>query len=48
LRTHANIEKARRVLGYEPRTGLREGLEAEVEWYRAKVLPHVKRGSGLL
>jgi nucleoside-diphosphate-sugar epimerase len=48
LRTHANIEKARRVLGYEPKMGLMEGLKAEVEWYKAGVLPHLKQGSGLL
>jgi len=33
LRTAASIDKARRLLGYEPRTGLREGLEAEVAWF---------------
>ena len=32
--THANIEKARRVLGYDPATTPREGLERTVEWYR--------------
>ena len=32
LRTHANIEKARRLLGYEPATSLEEGLRAEVRW----------------
>jgi UDP-glucuronate 4-epimerase len=38
LKTHANIEKARRVLGYNPTTSTREGLAAEVEWYRRQVL----------
>lgn len=38
LKTHANIEKARRVLGYHPTTSAREGLAAEVEWYRQQVL----------
>jgi UDP-glucuronate 4-epimerase len=47
LKTHANIEKARRVLGYEPKVQLREGLRAEVEWYREKILPRQQR-SGLL
>lgn len=37
LKTHANIEKARRVLGYNPTTSAREGLAAEVEWYRRQV-----------
>jgi nucleoside-diphosphate-sugar epimerase len=35
LRTHANIEKARRLLGYEPSTSLEEGLRAEVAWMEA-------------
>jgi len=34
LKTHANIEKARRLLGYDPTTTLREGVEKAVEWYR--------------
>ncbi|HOE65288.1 MAG TPA: NAD-dependent epimerase/dehydratase family protein [Candidatus Hydrogenedentes bacterium] len=38
LKTHANIEKARRVLGYAPVTTLREGLEKEVAWYRQRIL----------
>lgn len=41
LRTHANIEKARSLLGYNPTTGLREGLEKEVEWYRHHILAKV-------
>jgi len=32
-RTCANIGKARRLLGYEPRTTLEEGLAAEVAWF---------------
>ncbi len=38
LRTQANIAKARRVLGYNPSTRAREGLEKEVEWYRENIL----------
>ena len=34
LRTHATIDKARRLLGYGPRTSPREGLAQEVAWYR--------------
>ena len=34
LKTHANIEKARRLLGYNPTTTLREGVEKAVAWYR--------------
>jgi len=33
-RTKANIDKARRLLGYNPQTGLKEGLEAQVAWFR--------------
>ena len=38
LKTHANIEKARRILGYNPTTTPREGLEQAVRWYRMNVL----------
>ncbi len=34
LITCADVSKARRELGYEPRTGLREGLERFLAWYR--------------
>jgi UDP-glucuronate 4-epimerase len=37
LKTHANIAKARRMLGYNPTTSAREGLAAEVEWYQQRV-----------
>lgn len=33
-RTKANIDKARRILNYNPQTSLKEGLEAQVDWYR--------------
>ena len=33
-RTWADIERARELLGYDPRTSLEEGLEAFVRWYR--------------
>lgn len=33
--TAANIEKARRLLGYQPVTPVREGLAAEVAWLRS-------------
>lgn len=35
--THANIDKIRRVLGWEPKTSLREGLERTVKWYMDEV-----------
>jgi UDP-glucuronate 4-epimerase len=37
VRTQANIEKARRVLVYNPTTTPREGLEEEVKWYRQHI-----------
>ena len=33
-RTWADIGKARRLLGYEPKTPFQEGLNGFVEWYR--------------
>ncbi len=41
LKTHANIEKARRLLGYEPKTAPREGLARQIAWYRDEVLGRV-------
>jgi UDP-N-acetylglucosamine/UDP-N-acetylgalactosamine 4-epimerase len=35
--SHASIEKARSVLGYEPSHSFRQGLEDAVEWYWNKV-----------
>jgi UDP-glucuronate 4-epimerase len=34
LRTKAVIDKARRLLGYNPKTSLYEGLKAQVQWYQ--------------
>jgi len=36
-RTVADVSKARRLLGYEPRMGIDEGLARFVEWYRERV-----------
>lgn len=33
--TSANIEKAQRMLGYEPKTSIAEGVPRFVEWYRS-------------
>ncbi len=38
LRTHADITKARRVLGYTPKTAPEEGLRKEVAWYKDRIL----------
>ncbi|WP_272023375.1 NAD-dependent epimerase/dehydratase family protein [Olleya namhaensis] len=35
LRTKANIDKARKLLNYNPQTTLLEGVKAQVEWYKA-------------
>lgn len=37
LQTHADIGKARQILGYRPATMPQEGLAREVDWYREKV-----------
>jgi len=39
LHTWANIDKARRELGFCPRTNLRTGLQKEWEWIRALYVP---------
>ncbi len=35
--THADISKARRLLGYEPKSSLEEGLPRFVDWFRREV-----------
>jgi nucleoside-diphosphate-sugar epimerase len=37
LQTRANIEKAGRILGYEPSTSMRQGLEKHVAWCRQRL-----------
>jgi nucleoside-diphosphate-sugar epimerase len=39
LRTHADIGKARRLLGYAPATAPEEGLRRTVAWFRDELLP---------
>ncbi len=34
LRTKANINKARKILNYNPTTKLRDGLQAQLNWYK--------------
>lgn len=36
--TYANVEKARKMLDYNPRTSVEEGMRLFVAWYRAEVL----------
>ncbi len=40
-----DIQKARRLLGYEPLMGFREGLEATVAWFRERWQPSQSTGS---
>jgi UDP-glucuronate 4-epimerase len=37
--TYADIEKAKRILGFSPKTGLREGLTKFVTWFKE----HIKK-----
>ena len=32
--THADVSKARELIGYEPETSIREGVSRFVDWYR--------------
>jgi len=34
LRTKANIEKIKRVLSYQPKVSLSQGLEKTLDWYK--------------
>lgn len=36
LRTRANIDKARRLLGYAPETSLEDGLRRTIEWHKER------------
>lgn len=38
LKTHADIEKARALLGYDPTTTVREGVRETVTWYKQDIL----------
>jgi nucleoside-diphosphate-sugar epimerase len=37
-----NIEKARRLLGYEPQVALEDGLQRTIQWYRTKAADETK------
>jgi nucleoside-diphosphate-sugar epimerase len=36
LTSHADVTKARRLLGWQPKVGLEEGLARLVDWYKAE------------
>ena len=38
LRTLANIDKAKKLLGYNPSTTLKEGLKLQIDWYKTEFL----------
>ncbi|MGB7786600.1 MAG: NAD-dependent epimerase/dehydratase family protein [Salinimicrobium sp.] len=38
FRTLANIQKAKKLLGYQPKTSLREGLKQQIDWYKENFL----------
>lgn len=38
LRTFANIDKAKNLLGYNPSTSLKEGLKQQINWYKTEFL----------
>jgi len=35
--TYADVTKAKRMLGYQPRTGMEEGIRRFVEWYKSEM-----------
>ena len=43
-KTSANIQKARRILGYNPTTTPAEGFARTGKWYQDKILPLIKDG----
>jgi len=40
--SYADTSKARKMLGFEPKTSLREGLAKTIEWYMSQRLSHTK------
>lgn len=40
LHSHADISRARELLGYEPTVNVREGLKRTLEWYKTNTLSH--------
>ena len=38
FRTRANINKAKKLLGYNPQTKLLESVQCQVEWYKKNFL----------
>ncbi len=42
LRTHADIDKAKELLGYNPKVSLREGITETILWFRSEIIGKVK------
>jgi nucleoside-diphosphate-sugar epimerase len=42
LHAAADISRAKKILGFEPRVALPEGLRKTAQWYRALALGRVK------
>ena len=34
-RTFADISKAKKLIGYNPKTSFKEGIESFIDWYKA-------------
>ena len=41
LKTHANIEKARKLINYQPQTLPEVGLAQEVQWYKSHIFGNI-------
>ena len=35
VQTSANVDKARKMLGYDPKTHISEGIPKFIDWYKA-------------
>jgi UDP-glucuronate 4-epimerase len=47
LSTHADIERASRLLGYKPSTSLEEGLRKFVKWFKSPLFKDEYATDGL-
>ena len=47
LSTHADVERARRLLGYKPTTSLNEGLRKFVAWFKSPLFKDEYATDGL-
>lgn len=47
LSTHADVERAHRLLGYKPTTSIEEGLRKFVAWFKSPLFKDVYATEGL-